>query len=307
MKKSKILIQLFPMVDDIDQLEKTLFQLRQNSVYIDRSKFYVILDVTYPLSDYFVDWDNSILKKDFFLSKFEILKKYGDWCDESYFNIDGEVKGCTDMCINNIYKYDVDDILMLDNDVVFNPYTLSTILEASLETKKQTPNYIITPEHVKMWDESWDIVTNNHFKTKSNVPFYVLINDPIDDSFGNYGDFEIEPLIQNNQRIFKFGGGWFTLFSKHLLDLIEFPRDIKGYGAIDTFIMTYCKYIPNAVQYKVKNLVICEDRKYLGKSTYSSYIKNIDRRYEYKEESWNKMMNHLKLKLSNDLSKSKPN
>jgi len=304
MKKSKILIQLFPMVDDIDQLEKVLFQLRQNSIYIDRSKFYIILDVTYPLSDYFVDWGNSIIKKDFFLSKFEILKKYGDWCDESYFNIDEEVKGCIDMCINNIYKYNVDDILMLDNDIIFNQYSLSTILEASLETKKQTPNYIITPEQVKMWDESWDVLTNDYFKNKPNIPFYVLINDPIDDSFINHGDFEIEPLIYNNHKLFKFSGGWFTLFSKHLLNLIEFPRDIKGYGAIDTFIMTCCKYIPNAMQYKIKNLVICEDRKYLGKSTYSLYIKNIDRKYETKEINWVKMMSHLKNKI-NELSKSK--
>lgn len=297
MNKHKVLIQLFPMVDDIDQLEKVLFQLRQNSINIDRSKFYIILDVTYPLSDYFVNWGSSILKKDFFLDKFKILKKYGDWCDESYFNIDEEVKGCTDMCINNIYKYDVDDILMLDNDIVFNPYTLSTILEASLEVKQQTPNYIITPEHVKMWDESWDVVTNSNFKNKLNDPFYVLINDPIDDSFINYGDLEIEPLFQNNQRVFKFGGGWFTLFSKPLLDSIGFPRDIKGYGAIDTFIMTYCNYLPDAIQYKIKNLVICEDRKYLGKSVYSSYIKNIDRRHEYAKESWVKMMSHLQNKL----------
>ena len=298
MKKSKILIQLFPMVDDIDQLEKILFMLRQNSSYIDKSRFYIILDVKYPLSDYFVDWENSILKKDYFLNRFEILKKYGDWCDESYFYIDEEVKGCVDMCINNIYKYDVDSTIMLDNDIIFNPYTLNIMLEASLKAKSQTQNYIITPEYVKMWDDSWDIVTNEYFKSKSNDPFYVLVNDPIDDSFLTYGDIEIEPLVYNNKSMFKFGGGWFTLFSKVLLDSIEFPKDIKGYGAIDTFFMTYCNYVPNAVQYKIKNLVICEDRKYLGKSAYSPYIKNIDRRHEYADESWNRMIEHLKYKLS---------
>ena len=67
------------MVGEIDQLEKVLFQLKQNSVYIDKSKFHIIMDVTYPLSDYFVDWEKSTIKKDFFLNKFETLKKYGDW------------------------------------------------------------------------------------------------------------------------------------------------------------------------------------------------------------------------------------
>ena len=300
MDKHKILIQLFPMVDDIDQLEKILFQLRQNSVNIDKSKFYIILDITYPLSDYFINWENSIIKKDFFLNKFEILKKYGDWCDESYFNIDENVKGCVDMCINNIYKYNVDDVLMLDNDIIFNPYALGILLEASLEAKKQTPHYIITPEYVKIWDNSWDILVNENFVNKSNNPFYVLVNDPIDDSSSLYGDVFLEPLENGT---FKFGGGWFTLYSKKLLDAIEFPKDIKGYGAIDTIIMEFCKIIPNTIQYKIKNLVICEDRKYLGKSTYSNYIDTIDRKEEHKQETYNRMLEHLRTKYV--LSKSK--
>jgi len=304
MEKYKVLIHLFPMVDDIDNLERTLVFLRQNSSYIDKSKFYIILDVTYPLSDYFIDWENSILKQDYFISKFENLKKYGDWCDESYFHIDKDVKGCIDMCINNVYKYSVDSTIMLDNDIVFNPYTLNLMLEAALEVKKQTSKYIITPEYVKMWDGSWDIVMNTSFVNKSNDPFYVLVNDPIDDSLPTYGDINIEPLVYNNQKIFKFGGGWLTLFSKELLDWIEFPRDIEGYGAIDTFIMECCRYMPDAVQYKVKNLVICQDRKYLGKAAYSPYIKNIDRRHEHKDISWNKLVNHLQNKL-NGISKLK--
>lgn len=304
MEKHKVLIHLFPMVDDIDNLERTLVFLRQNASYIDKSKFHIILDVTYPLSDYFVDWENSILKQDYFINKFENLKKYGDWCDESYFHIDKDVKGCIDMCINNVYKYNVDSTIMLDNDIVFNAYTLNLMLEAALEVKKQTSKYIITPEYVKMWDGSWDIMTNANFINKSNDPFYVLINDPIDDSLPVYDDIDIEPLVYNNQKIFKFGGGWFTLFSKELLDWIEFPKDIEGYGAIDTFIMECCRYMPEAAQYKVKNLVICQDRKYFGKSAYSSYINNIDRRHEHKDISWNKLVNHLQNRL-NGISKLK--
>jgi hypothetical protein len=56
--------------------------------------------------------------------------------------------------------------------------------------------------------------------------------------------------------------------------------------------------MPEAVQYKVKNLVICQDRKYLGKAAYSPYIKNIDRRHEHKDISWNKLVNHLQNKLN---------
>tara|TARA_B110000285_G_C15082910_1_gene594501 strand:+ start:247 stop:1137 length:891 start_codon:yes stop_codon:yes gene_type:complete len=293
--KERILIQLFPMVGDIDYLEKTLFQLTQNSPYIDRSKFHIILDVTYPMSDYFTNWEESKLDKSFFIKKFESLKKYGEWYDESYFNIDYEVKGCVDLCVNNIYKYDVDSILMLDIDIIFNPQTLNIILESSLEVSKTpSPHYIITPEYTKLWDNSWDPLVNDlHLNTK-----YDRENDPIINSSLIYGDLSIEPLLNKNEKVFKFGGGWFTLFSKPLLDSIEFPRDLYGYGAIDTFIMLYCNYVPNATQYKVKNLVVCEDKKFHGRDTYSSYIKTIDRKNENKKEIWDKLISHLNNKLN---------
>lgn len=294
---------MFPMLSDIDYLERTLFMLRQNSVFIDKNKFYIIIDITLPTSSYFTNWEKSILDKNFFIDKFNNLKKYADWCDESYFNIDENIRGCIDIGIININKYDVDSMILLDNDVVFNPHTLSTILEASLLAKQQTEHYIITPEYVKMWDNSWDVVVNENFIDKLNNPFYVLLNDPIDDSHIVLGDFNIEPII-NNQNSFKFGGGWFTLVSKNILDYIEFPQDIMGYGAIDTIIMEFCKIIPGTMQYKIKNLIVCEDRKYLEKSTYSKYIDIIDRKSEHEQENWEKMMSHLKNKI-NELSKSK--
>jgi hypothetical protein len=95
-----------------------------------------------------------------------------------------------------------------------------------------------------------------------------------------------------------------TLFSKKLLDYIEFPKDIYGYGPIDTFIMDFSKYIPNSKQFKIKNLVITEDRKYLGKSAYSNYIKNINRRDEHFQEVWNKMYHHMYNKIDG-ITKSK--
>jgi hypothetical protein len=96
MTKHKILIQIFPLVADIDILERVLIQLKQNSLYIDKNKFHIILDVTLPLTDYLVDWDKSLIKKDYFIDKFNHLKIYGNWADECYFNIDYDLLGCVD-------------------------------------------------------------------------------------------------------------------------------------------------------------------------------------------------------------------
>ena len=80
---------------------------------------------------------------------------------------------------------------------------------------------------------------------------------------------------------------------KPLLDYIQFPQDIKGYGPIDTFIMTCCNYIPNVTQYKIKNLVIAEDYKYSDRTLYSDYVKVINRKLEASDLNWNKMISHL--------------
>jgi hypothetical protein len=290
MKKHKILIQLFPLVTDIDLLERCLLLLKQNSLYIDFNKFHIILDVTLPVNEYLVDWNASTIKKDFFIDKFNNLKQYGLWAQECYFNIDESILGGADCSINNIYKYNVDDIIWLDSDIIFNQYTLGLILNASFNLKSNHTRYIITPEFVKLGDNTWDILVNENFLNKTYG--YQLYNDSIIDSHNTYGDMILEPLINNNNNVFKFGGGWFTLFSKDLLNYIEFPNDIKGYCPIDTFIMMVCPYIPEAVQYKIKNLIVCEDRTYLSNSLYKKYVNLLDKRNDPELNSWDKLISH---------------
>jgi hypothetical protein len=287
MSKSKVLLQIFPLVTDIDCLERTLVLLKQNSAYLDKEKFHIILDVTLPVSDYLTDWDNSILKQDFFINKFNSLKVYGDWADEVYFNIDDKVKGCVDCCINNVYKYQVDDVIWLDTDIMFNPYTLSTILESSLQIKQIQSKYIITPETTKLWDYTWDVIVNKNFLSK---PYgYEKTNSSITDVMEVSGEMSIKAL-----NTFKFAGAWFTLYSKELLDYIKFPQDIEGYSPIDTFIMEFCKLAPEVTQYKIENLVVSHDFKYTNRSLYSEYVKTLNRKNDLAEIGWGKFTNHIK-------------
>ena len=287
MSKSKVLLQIFPLVTDIDYLERTLILLKQNSAYLDKEKFHIILDVTLPISDYLTDWNNSILKQDFFINKFNNLKVYGDWADEVYFNIDDKVKGCVDCCINNVYKYQVDDVIWLDTDIVFNPYTLSTILESSLQVKSIQSKYIITPEITKLWDYTWDVLVNKQFLNK---PYgYEQTNSSISDVMEVPGEMTIQAL-----NTFKFAGAWFTLYSKELLDYIKFPQDIEGYSPIDTFIMEFCKRAPEVTQYKIENLIVSHDFKYTNRLLYNNYVKTINRKNDLAEIGWNKFTNHIK-------------
>lgn len=278
--KSKVLIQIFPLVKDIDYLERTLLLLRQNAAHLDTEKYHVILDVSLPVGDYLTDWDSSILKQDYFITKFEHLKKYGDWCAEAYFKVDYSTKGILDCFTQNLKKYkDVDDIILLETDIIFNRYTLSTLLESAREVRSITSEYIITPEHTKLWDDSWDIVVNSRFISKPQ--HYRNIGDAIDDTVLIDPNIYLTPLIFGNNKHFKFGGGWFTLYSKRLVDNIGFPDTLQGYGGLDNFIITYCYKTQTPIQYVVRNLVVTEDCKYTRPTLYDEYVKSFNRRKDY--------------------------
>lgn len=287
--KKRILIQIFPLVGDIDLLQRSLLLLKQNSEHVNRDKFYIILDVTLPLTDYLVDWENSVLDRQFFIKKFLQLQAYGDWADESYFNVDYNLLGCIDYCIGNIYKYEFDSAIWLEVDILFNQATLSSVLESDYLVGQNYENYIITPEYVKLQDSSWDILTNQNYKHE--LANYHLSCDSISDSHRVYGDILIEPLVEKGANVFKFGGGWFTLFSKKLLDSIKFPTDIKGYAPIDTFIMLISHHIPGTIQFKLKNLVVCEDKKYVD-NFYKDYVVAYERKHDHKLDSWNRLVQH---------------
>lgn len=297
MKKSKVLIQIFPMLKEIDYLERTLLLLKQNSLFIDRDKYHLILDITLPTSDYLVDWEKSVLKKDYFVNRLKNFEKYYlGWCDEYSLTTDDNVKGLLDWFSNTINKYsNLDATIIIEPDVVFGPYTLGLYLESNLQAKSISPNYIITAEYVKMWDTSWDIVVNS---TYLNEPFdFRNTNDAIEDTYNlkNNGEINLKPLIFNNQKYFKFGGGWFTLYSKPLLDTIDFPKELEGYGGFDNYIMNFCYNKPNLVtQYKIENLVITD--KHNHTEHYDDYICSLNKKQDLYEKNNEIMFHHFKNK-----------
>lgn len=297
MSKTKTLIQIFPMLKEIDYLERTLLLLKQNSLFIDKNKHHITLDVTLPTSDYLTDWNKSILKKDYFINRLKNFEKYyTDWCDEYSLNTDDNVMGLMDWFINTSNKYsNIDNIIIIEPDVVFGPYTLSLYLESSLQVKSETSNYIITAEYVKMWDASWDIIVNSEYLGK---PFtFRNNNDAIADTYflKNNGEISLKPLVYNNQKYFKFGGGWFTLYSKPLISTIDFPRELKGYGGFDNYVMNFCYNKPDlAIQYKIENLVITDKHNYT--EYYDNYVYSLNKKQDLYQQNNDIMFNHFKNK-----------
>lgn len=295
----RIVISIFTLPHEIDELEATLTQLRRASYYLNKKHEWV-LDVTMCLADDMVNWNQSSIPKQFFIDKMLKLSACVDWCAK-YFKIEDSIKGCVSQRKQTLTQHDTADYyIWLDTDIVFDERTL-TYFETILPIVEQQTKYsIITPEIVRIWDSTWDCLVNENYINKSLN--YHKSNDPYVDS-GIKGDVGLESISNSipNQPRFKFAGGWFTCLSGDLLRRIGIPESFSHYGYEDTFVMWGAEKLMktsdiNIQQYKIKNLVVCENYRYRNNSHYINNLSIIDRREEFKkiaEENFNEELTKL--------------
>lgn len=282
----RIVVSIFCLPYEIDELENTLNQLRRASYYLSGKNEWV-LDVTLSLSNQLVNWNKSSLPKSYFEDKFLKLSSHTDWCAK-YFQTSTEINGCVSQRRNSLLQHQTADyFIWLDTDIVFDERTLS-YLENSIESIQQiTPYSVITPEIVKVWDNTWDCLVNEQFLDKPLD--YQKTNDPYKDS-GIKGGVSIESVrnIFQNQPRFKFAGGWMTGLSGDLLRRIGVPESFGHYGYEDTFLMWASEKLiqtsgTNIQQFKLKNLVVCENYKYRSNYHYINNLSVYDRREDFKK------------------------
>jgi hypothetical protein len=186
----------------------------------------------------------------------------------------------------SLRKYDVDNFIWLDCDLIFNPFTLKILIDSANLIEHEY--YIISPQISKMWDSSWDCLVNKHYiedKWDQPDPNYPPTNskDPYSVVTYNYGDVNLK-----RNPTFKFAGGWFNLMSSKLLKLIDIPDSMGSYGPDDTYIMECSKILKykgiNIQQYVLENLVISENIKYRI-NNYEKYLNSLNNRIKYRKES----------------------
>jgi len=285
----KVVISIFCLPYEIDDLENTLTQLKKASYYIDK-KIDWCLDVTMCLADDMVNWNKSSLPKKFFEDKLLKLLSITDWCTKN-IQTSTEIKGCVSQRRYSLEKHrEADYFIWLDTDIIFDERTLFYIEQSIKGTNKDYLQTIITPEIVRVWDNTWDCIVNEQFLDKPLE--YQKTNDPYKDS-GIKGDISIVPVNNSNspQSRFKFAGGWFTCISGKLLNRIGVPDSFAHYGYEDTFLMVGSEKLVREQneeihQFKIKNLVVCENYKYRGYSHYLNSLSVYDRREEFKKISY---------------------
>jgi hypothetical protein len=282
----RIVISIFCLPYEIDELENTLNQLKRASYYLSGKNEWVV-DVTLSLSNDLINWNKSSIPKSYFEDKLLKLSAQTDWCAKN-FQTSTEVNGCVSQRRFSLNKNtDADYFIWLDTDIVFEERTLSYIENTMAAIKNVTPYSVITPEIVKVWDTTWDCLVNEEFLDKPLD--YQKTNDPYKDS-GIKGDVTVESVRNNfqNQPRFKFAGGWMTCLSGDLVRRIGVPESFGHYGYEDTFIMWASEKLIQSEQldiqqFKLKNLVVCENYKYRSNYHYLNNLSAYDKREEYRK------------------------
>ena len=292
----KIVIQIFCLPYEIDELENTLNQLRRASKYINLSNEWII-DVTMCTSDDMVNWSKSSIPKQYFEDKLLKLSWQTDWCVKNFRTSD-TIKGCVSHRRFCVERYEhTQYFIWLDTDIIFDERTLSYLENSMQPVWDITPMNIITPELVRIWDNTWDVLVNENFIDK-NVGYQKEANPYLDS--GIKGDVSIEQVenLSSPQSRFKFAGGWFTCISGELLRKIGVPESFGHYGYEDTFIMIAAEKLKklgkeDIQQFKLKNVVVCENYKYRNNSHYINNISIYDRREEFKKLAESNFMKEL--------------
>jgi hypothetical protein len=290
----KGVITIFAMPQELEDLALTLNMLKRNSVFRERDIDYKV-EITMCLSDELTNWEESSLPKDYVWQRSaELCKKYLGWCEyELRIETESEILGCVSQrrySLNN--NPDADFFIWLDCDFTFKDTTLFYVSSAFKMLKEGgIDNFVVTPQFVKQWDSTWDVIVNERFW---NEPLnYHEGADVYEDTLPEYGEAGVKEI-----QSIKFAGGWFTCLSGELLRKTGIPESFGHYGLEDTYV-TECMNIMKSQndyisQFIIENLIIAESYTQRPNETIKSFIKSKNRKEEFTKIATDNFRNELK-------------
>jgi len=269
---------------EIDELERIVNHLKRSSYFLNPDDE-VVLDFTLNLSDKLTDWETSQLPKEFFADKFDMMKQKCDWTSKNIFEInDGNrCLGINDKRRNSIRENNPKNFMYLDTDVYFSMFNLSYIFRALEQINNEY--YILNSQLLRLWDSSWNMISNDRYIPMGYDSKIWLKYDPfkLDSEVFEYSStIGIKELNG-----FKFGGGWFNVFSANLLKEIDIPDSLSSYGLDDTFVEEGCRMMKqkgyDIKQYILDNMLVCENRRYRDLNPYVNFITDKTNSDEFKQ------------------------
>jgi hypothetical protein len=291
----KGVITIFCLPQELEDLASTLNTLKRNSVFLDDSINFRV-EITMCLSDELTDWDKTRLPKEYIKDRtIELVEKYLDWCEWELICDSDNILGCVSQRRYSLENNpDADFFIWLDTDMFFKDTTLHYITDTyKLAKGNGLDMVVVTPEFVKQWDDTWDVIVNKkyHFAPTD----YYKTTDIQKESLLSSDEIEIHEIPT-----FKFAGGWFTLISKSILDKTGVPESFGHYGLEDTFVMYCCQIMKQrgeiVSQLVLSNLIVGELHKSRTNNTIKSFIASKNRKEEFRriaEQNFNLELNNF--------------
>ena len=221
---------------EIDYAFLSFTQLKKSSFYLPEDVT-IKIDAALNLSDHLIDWENTKIPKQFFIDKFNDLLTLLDRYEVNPIIYEGKDNyGFFDVQ-KLAYEPEVDYYIGLCPDIYFSEHLLSLLVESV----KVIPNkhFVLTAEIYKMWDWTWDEITNKDYL---GVPYTEWSEGDIfkirHEVKNSDNDLSLQPISNP-----KFAW-WFDVYSKSFYeDIARMPDEWAGYGGWDFYAMNIAKHL----------------------------------------------------------------
>lgn len=210
---------------EIDYALLSYAQLKKSRYHIP-DDVEIEIDTVMNCSNYLIDWDKTRLPKEFFTQKFndlEILLK--DYKVNSKIYKGDECYGLLDMQRDSYC--DADYYINITPDMYFSEHLLALMIESTKVIKNKY--YVVTPEIHKMWDHTWDEITNQRYM---DVPYAEWNSTDVYDIRHHMKTDDAEVRLEPTQR--SKWAWWLDLYNKAFYeDFAPVQDDWFGYGPWD--------------------------------------------------------------------------
>ena len=221
---------------ELDYALLTFTQLKKSKYYLD-NKDTIEIHPVLNLSSYLVDWDKSQLPKQLLIDRFnQYLKLLKDYKVTAEIHEGDYLYGHLDHQRETISS-EVDFYISICPDMYFSEHLLPLLISSSKQV--DTKYFLITPEIYKMWDNTWDEITNYDYL---NVPYDEWDKGDIFDIRANTKSSNKNVTLETTTK--SKWAGWFDLYNKAFYEeLCPIHNDWKGYGPWDFYSLLLTEYI----------------------------------------------------------------
>ena len=221
---------------ELDYCLQSFTQLKKSKYYLNGEDT-IELDICLNLSSYLVDWNKSKLNKDLLKSRFmQYLKLLKDYKVNATIYEGDELYGHLDHQ-REVISPEVDFYIAICPDMYFSEQLLALMIQSSKQIKNKY--FVLTPEISKMWDNTWDEITNSEHL---NTPY---------DEWNKVDIFDVRAQMKVANKSITLEGtnkskwaGWFDLYNKAMYEeLCPIQNDWKGYGPYDWYSLLVTEFV----------------------------------------------------------------